>query len=94
MLVIRESQLQQIANALQNTQVVKPCAETSAWIEFRLVDQNGRPIAGEPYCVRLPDQSFMTGQLDGEGRVRFEGIVPGQASICFTAMDEREWHPL
>lgn len=94
MLTIRDTQFEQMANSSPNTQMIAPCADTAAWIEFRLVDENNKPIAGEPYRVRLPDQSIMTGRLDSEGRVRFEGITPGQASICFISIDEKEWHPL
>jgi len=94
MLTIRDTQLEQMASSSPNTQMITPCPDTSAWIEFQLVDQDNKPIAGEPYRVRLPDQSLMTGTLDSEGKVRFEGIVPGEASICFTSMDEKEWRTL
>ncbi len=93
MLTIRDSQMQQMADSSPNRQMLQPCNATKAWIEFRLVDQNNQPMAGEPYRVRLPDQSIMTGKLDEEGKVRFDGIAPGQASICFTNIDEREWRP-
>jgi hypothetical protein len=94
MLTIRDTQLEQMANSSPNTPMITPCADTAAWIEFRLIDENSNPIGGEPYRVRLPDQSIMTGILDSEGRVRFEGITPGQASICFPDIDGKEWRPL
>ena len=94
MLTIRNAQLQQMANASPNTPMIEPCADKAAWIEFRLVDEDNNPVPNEPYRVRLPDQSIMTGMLDSEGRVRFEGIIPGKASICFTSLDEKEWRPL
>ena len=72
--------------------MIQPCR--NAWIEFRLVDRNNKPVPGEQYEVRLPDQSIMTGALDRQGKVRFEGILPGQASICFPGLDRREWWPL
>ena len=34
------------------------------------------------------------GLLDREGKVRFEGIATGRASICFPGMDRKEWRPL
>ncbi len=94
MLTIRNSQIKQMASSCPNRPMIQPCANTKDWIEFRLVDQNNQPIAGEPYRVLLPDQSIMTGNLDEQGKVRFEGILPGQASICFPGMDGKEWHPL
>lgn len=93
MLTIRNSQMQQMANCSPNQPMILPC-DAKHWVEFRLVDQNNKPVPNEPYRVRLPDQSIMTGNLDAEGKVRFEGIVSGQASICFTGMDQKEWRAL
>lgn len=93
MLTVRDSQVQQMADASPNTQMQQPCDDKN-WIEFRLVDRDNNPVPGEEYKVRLPDQSLMTGSLDREGKVRFEGIVPGQASIMFPGMDGKEWRPL
>jgi protocatechuate 3,4-dioxygenase beta subunit len=94
MLTVRGSQMQDLAESSPNKQIIQPCEDAKAWIEFRLVDQNNQPVPSEPYRVLLPDQSIMTGTLDSEGKVRFEGIIPGQASICFTDMDEKDWRPL
>ena len=89
---VRDSQVNDMAEASPNTPMVQPC--DAHWIEFRLVDKDDKPVPGEAYTVRLPDQSLMTGTLDDEGKVRFEGIVSGQASICFPGMHESEWQPL
>jgi protocatechuate 3,4-dioxygenase beta subunit len=94
MLKVRDSQVKEMADTTPGTKMVQPCPKQKAWIEFRLVDRNNNPVPGEPYKVRLPDQSVMSGNLDREGKVRFEGIVPGQASICFPGMDRKEWRPL
>jgi hypothetical protein len=93
-LTVRTEQLQQMADAEPGKVMVQPCASTAHWIEFRLVDESGRPVPYEPYDVRLPDQSRHRGELDHEGKVRFEGILPGQASISFPGIDEKEWWPL
>ena len=82
-----------MADASPNTQMTQPCDEGD-WIEFRLVDKDNNPVPGEQYTVRLPDQSLMTGALDREGKVRFEKIMAGTASIQFPGMDAKEWRPL
>jgi hypothetical protein len=92
--VVRTEQLQQMADAEPGKAMVWPCASDSHWIEFRLVDKAGDPIPGERFTVRLPDQSLHPGRLDAEGKVRFESIVAGQASISFPGIDAKEWWPL
>ena len=92
MLQVRDSQMKQMADSSPNTQMVKPCEKH--WIEFRLVDKDNKPVPGEAYIVRLPDQSLMNGTLDRDGKARFDGIISGNASICFPGMDKKEWRPL
>ena len=93
MLTIRQAQLTTFGDQAPNSRVIHVCDGTH-FIEFRLVDKNGLPVPGEPFRVRLPDQSLQTGTLDHEGKVRFENVCAGQATICFTGMDAKEWKPL
>ena len=93
-LAVRTDQMQQMADTQPGQQMVTPCANNAAWIEFRLVDKAGDPIPGEQYVVRMPDQSLQQGRLDREGKVRFEGILPGQAKISFPGIDAKEWRPV
>lgn len=94
MLEVRDSQLSTFGDSAPNKPVVQGCENNPHFIEFQLLDENGDPVPGEPYRVRLPDQSLQTGTLNNEGKVRFEKICAGQASICFTGLDEKEWKPL
>ena len=94
MLTIREAQQATFGDQAPNTPVIQACESNPHFIEFRLLDKNGLPVPGEPFRVRLPDQSLQTGTLDNQGKVRFEGICAGQATICFTGMDKKEWKPL
>ncbi len=91
MLTVRDAQLRAMGDTAPNRPVVQACKNDPHWIEFRLVDQDGNPVPGEPYRVRLPDQSLHTGQTDEEGKVRFECITAGEATICFTGFDRKEW---
>ena len=94
MLTIRDSQMGAMGDASPNKPVVQPCATDPHFIEFQLLDQDNKPVPGEPFQVRLPDQSIVTGTLDNDGKVRFDPIIAGQASIIFTGMDKKEWRPL
>jgi hypothetical protein len=92
MLIIRDSQMNSMENAAPGRPVVLPCKAT--WIEIRLLDSDNQPVPGEKYRVRLPDSSIREGVLDQEGKVRFEGIAPGECQLCFPKIDGNEWRPL
>ena len=92
MLSVREQQVKRMAQASPNAPMVQPCDPT--WIEVRLVDTENRPIAGEPYRIRMPDSSIREGVLDEEGKVRFEGIPGGQCQVCFPRIHGDEWSRL
>jgi len=91
---IRREQMKQMGDHRPGQPVVMPCGNNPHWIEFQLVDQDGNAVPAEPYKVRLPDQSIFTGALDQDGKARFDGIIAGQASICFTGLDTKEWRGL
>jgi hypothetical protein len=63
------------------------------WVEFRLVDDDGAPIANAEFEVTLTDGSIMTGRLNSQGACRFENIDPGSCQIKFPEIDAKEWKP-
>ncbi len=69
---------------------VDPVAQTT-WIEIVLLDQEGVPVADEPYTLVLPDGGTRSGQLDARGFARIEGIVAGVCDVSFPRIDGREW---
>jgi hypothetical protein len=94
MVTIRTAQMQAMGDAAPNKAVVQPCpCDDPHFIEFELVDQDGQPVPGEPFRIRLPDQSVRTGTTDRKGKVRFERITAGQATITYTGFDTKEWQP-
>jgi hypothetical protein len=66
-------------------------SEELVWIEVKLVDQDGVPVAGEAYKVTLPDGKVDSGTLDHEGFVRIEGIPPGDCQVTFPNLDGSSW---
>lgn len=63
------------------------------WIEIRLVDQDGNPVSGGKYKLKITDGSVREGSLDDDGRVKVSGIDPGTCTLWFPEFDGREWTP-
>lgn len=68
-------------------------AEKKTWIEIELKDDDGNPVPGERYRIKLPDGSTREGSLDANGRARADGINPGTAQVSFPDIDADDWHP-
>jgi hypothetical protein len=67
-------------------------AQRRDWIEIVLVDDKGRPSAGEPYLLALPNGTTVeSGTLDEKGFARVEGIEPGTCKITFPNLDKKTW---
>lgn len=66
----------------------KPDKKKKSWIEIELKDDDGNPVAGEPYRVEVPDGSLAEGTLDEKGFARVEGIDPGNCVVSFPRRDE------
>lgn len=72
----------------------QPCPaeeEKKGWIEFEVVDEDGKPIRGEHYRLELPDESIVEGIVGDDGKIRLEGIEPGQCKISFPDLDAKTW---
>ena len=69
---------------------VNPCPGKT-WVEFLLLDMEGNPMGGKRYKVTLPDGSVKQGTLDQSGRVRFDSIQPGTATISYLDYDKEAW---
>ncbi|MBL8988840.1 MAG: hypothetical protein JNJ80_21375 [Gemmatimonadetes bacterium] len=63
----------------------------AAFIAIELVDAQGLPIPGAECLVTLPDGSKLKTNLDPIGKVRIEGIDPGECVISFPAIDRRDF---
>ena len=63
------------------------------WVEIQMLDEEGKPVAGEPYQIKLPDGTVDSGTTDGSGVARVEGIDPGSCQITFPNRDQEAWQP-
>jgi type VI secretion system secreted protein VgrG len=66
-------------------------AKKPSWIEIELVDDKGKPVAGEAYKITMPDDSVREGTLDGKGFARVGGCDPGTCKVTFPLLDGRSW---
>lgn len=62
--------------------------DVATFVEIRLHDQDGRPVALEPYELTLAD---VGGQLEREGRAGLERLKAGVCDVRFPRLDGREW---
>ncbi len=60
----------------------KPCKKKT-WIDFRLVDGDGKPVSGMRYRLRDTEGRSVEGVTDSDGCAGEEGIDPGSCSITF-----------
>jgi len=62
------------------------------WVEMEVVDELGVPISSQPYLCMLPDGTIIEGATDNSGRVRFDGIDPGNCVFSLTDFSPERWH--
>ena len=65
--------------------------QKTSWIEIELVDEQGKPVPGEPFKMTLPDGSVFPGTLNEKGCYRLKGIDPGTCQITFPKLDKDAW---
>jgi len=70
----------------------KPDKDKKSWIELEMVyESNGKPVAGVPFEMKLPDGTTASGTTDEKGVARVEGIDPGSCQITFPYLDKEAW---
>ncbi|BDC47938.1 hypothetical protein F183_A02540 [Bryobacterales bacterium F-183] len=62
-----------------------------SWVDIQLLDEEGEPVAGERYVLKLTDGSIREGTLGTDGRVRVNGIDPGNCVVTFPDLHTKEW---
>jgi hypothetical protein len=67
------------------------CPPSAAWIQIELVDEQGDPVADEPFRLLLPDGSEKLGKTDARGIFRVENIEAGDCTFSFTGLDQDAW---
>jgi hypothetical protein len=71
---------------------VAPVETETTWIEFELIGEDDKPIAGMRYEATLPDGTVRRGHLDSRGLARIHDIpAPGTCSFSFPDLDQDAW---
>jgi hypothetical protein len=65
--------------------------EKNHWVEFDIRDPKGKSLSGKKYILVLPDGAEEEGILGSDGKVRKEGIPPGQCQILFEGLHNARW---
>jgi hypothetical protein len=58
------------------------------WVQLELVDQDGQPVANEPFEVEDSNGNVRKGVLDEKGFGEVGGLAPGECQVSFP---ERQW---
>jgi hypothetical protein len=61
------------------------------WIEFEVLDEEGRPRGGDTYKLELPDGRVLSGKVAANGIISVHGIDPGDAKLTLTEIDSETW---
>jgi hypothetical protein len=64
-----------------------------SWIEIYLRDDEGQPVAGERYRIKMPDGHVEEGTLDSFGHAEYYGINPGTCEVSFPGLKDRSRSP-
>ena len=65
--------------------------DRTAWIEFEIVDEAGRPCRGVTVTLEAPDGKSLRATADADGHVRVEGLVEGECKMTLPSVDGRDW---
>jgi type VI secretion system secreted protein VgrG len=68
-----------------------PTDDNVSWIEIEMVDELGRPWAGEAFEIDQPDGDTIRGTLDAKGRAHVGVRDPGTCQIRFPNLDADTW---
>jgi hypothetical protein len=72
--------------------VEQPKTQKKTWVEFVLVDMEGKPVPGVRYRVHLPaEETPHEGVLNNLGQAGFYEIEPGTCRITFPDLDKDAW---
>ena len=80
-----QEKTESVADQLRLAKIVK------TWVEMEVVNELGEPVSGHPYICMLPDGTIRDGTLDKKGRVRFDGIDPGNCAFSLTSLSPDSW---
>jgi hypothetical protein len=73
---------------------IKKAREVKTWVEFEVIDTEGKPSSNLRYRCMLPDGSLREGMLDSRGRARYDGIDEGNCVFELLDLDNDAWQKI
>jgi hypothetical protein len=61
------------------------------WTEIALVDEEGKPVAGQKYEITLPHGKVAKGFTDGKGKAKIQGFVSGACHLTLPELHGDAW---
>jgi uncharacterized Zn-binding protein involved in type VI secretion len=55
-------------------------------------DEDGHPVPGIYYEIKLPSGAKVAGVTDENGEINIQGIDPGSCTVSFPDLHKDEWH--
>jgi len=68
-----------------------PEPEPTAWIAIEVVDDDGEPVPNVTYRIDCDDGRVRTGETNGWGKAREEGLNGGGCSVSFPRLHGPDW---
>jgi uncharacterized Zn-binding protein involved in type VI secretion len=69
----------------------KKSEDETHWLDVKFVDKAGYPITGMDYELTGTDSKKSKGKLAGDGRIRKDGIDPGNATVQLFSVHNARW---
>ena len=73
---------------------IKKAREVKTWVEFEVINAEGKPAANLRFRCMLPDGSLQEGTLDSRGRARYEPIDDGNCFFDLIDLDHDAWEKI
>lgn len=64
---------------------------TEHWVEIALVDEDGKPVAGQKYAITLPNGKVVKGSTDSQGKAKVTALVGGVCQLTLSELDAETW---
>jgi len=79
------------AGASAQVRRLQPMPGDKAFVEMKLEDQDGNPVANEWFKVEFPDGTVKEGRTDGSGHAWVPGPKEGNVKVTLHRLDQNAW---